>query len=218
MIIGFTIESFKLIKGGKMKNIYYICAVLIMGYIMSGCTSRSLKIEPLDTKIHQIDVICIEENKKVFDKTFLPAIISAFKHHHIKSKVYSEVPISCFYKLKYTAKSNWDMAMYLQSASIELYNQENTVIASVLYRSPDALNLSKFKSTESKVYPVIDKLLLGHISPSKEQIKARKKNRKYNKEEKSFENKMDRIKKLHGKGILTDEEYSKKRQSLINSI
>jgi len=197
-----------------MIKIVCTLVMLIVGFSMSGCTSRSLKIEPLDTKVHQIDVICIEENKKVFDKTLLPAMISAFKQHHIKSKVYNEVPISCLYKLEYTAKSNWDMSTYLQSASIQLYNKDNTVIASVLYRSPDALNLSKYKSTEEKIYPVIDELLKGHTPPSKAQIEARNKT----KEEKSFESKLKKIKELHKKGLITDEEYSKKRQSLIDNI
>lgn len=199
-----------------MKKIIYLTIVLIIGIATNGCTGKSLKIEPLDTKVHQIDEICIEENTKVFDKNLLPVMIGAFKKHHINTKVYTDAPNSCDYKLEYTAKSNWDMSMYLQSASIQLYDSDSTVIASVLYKSPDALNLSKYNSTEEKIYPVIDELLKGHVPPTKEQIQARKKKRQP--EQNSFESKLDRIKKLHGKGLITDQEYAKKRQSLIDNL
>ena len=192
-----------------MKKQLCILSLIILGFIFSGCTSKVINVEPLDTKVHHIDEICIERNQKVIVTEFLPFVIKEFKKYNIKSKVYNaEVPDLCIYNLQYSANQQWDMAIYFRFASLQIY-KENNLIASALYETQNGLDLSKFNSMETKLTPVIDELLKGHTTLTKEEIIARNIKEPKNKNI-SLEDKLSKIKSMHMNGKITSKEYAKK--------
>ncbi len=142
-----------------MKSIFFFFGVISVAIITSGCTIKSVRVNPLNTNAHHIKMICIQKNDKVVVDEFLPIVQSAFRRHNINTKVYSgSVPASCKYKLSYVAHGKWDLYLYLSSASMEII-QNNEIIASVVYNGPTGLNPLKRTSSESKINPLVDALL-----------------------------------------------------------
>ncbi len=150
-----------------MKAIILFFGVISVAIITSGCTTKSVRVNPLSTNAHHIKMICIQKNDKVIVDEFLPIVQNAFRRHNINTKVYSgSVPASCKYKLSYVANGRWDMYLYLKSASMEIIHN-NEIIASVAYSGPTGLNMSKFHSSESKIYPLVDALLAKKTNRTK---------------------------------------------------
>jgi hypothetical protein len=73
------------------------------------------------------------------------------------------MPNNCEYNLTYTALKNWDMATYMHHAELWLY-QDNENIAYTEYHlnGKGGLALNKWASVDSKMDPVINKLLSGY--------------------------------------------------------
>ena len=131
--------------------------------LLTGCVGKTVKVESLDTKTYHIDNICIVQNDKVIVLDFIPIIRKGFKRHGISSKVYYEdVPKTCEYVFTYRATQAWDLKVFLESARLYI-NKDNTVIASASYDSGGGLQTSKFGTHESKLDPVIDKLLFLYL-------------------------------------------------------
>jgi hypothetical protein len=203
-----------------VKRIFKIGVILGI-VILTGCTSKTVDIEPLDTKTHHISEICIEKNPKVIVEDFLPYVRDEFQKHGINSKVYdSSAPKSCLYSLEYSANHHWDVVMYFKAAQLKI-RHDNNVIASVRYESENGLNFGKFNSMEKKFTPIIDELLKGHTAPSDEEKLARQANKEAMdnptvKIEETIEDKLVAIKKMQEDGLITEEEYAIKRQQLLS--
>jgi len=142
-----------------MKKIIKI-SLLMLPIFLIGCST--MKIEPVSSE-YKITRICIKKNPKVIVHGFLPIIESRFKEHGIDSLVYkTKKPKSCLYNLTYTALRSWDLTPYLSHAELRLYKQNERIGYAeyhLIGRSMSLDLLSKWKSVESKMTPVIDKLL-----------------------------------------------------------
>jgi hypothetical protein len=132
--------------------------IIICIFTLAGCTS--IKVTPLD-RSYELSHVCIENNEKVIVSDFVGVIEDSFKDHSISTELYSgETPVHCKYILKYTALQSWDMALYLSHAELRLF-KGNTRIAYAEYhlRGKGGFSLVKWASVESKMKPVVDKLL-----------------------------------------------------------
>ena len=132
--------------------------IIICISILTSCTS--VKVTPLD-RSYNLSHICIENNEKVIVNNFVNVIEDSFQARSISTEIYSgETPEYCKYILKYTALQSWDMALYLSHAELRLF-KDNTRIAYAEYhlRGKGGFSLVKWASVESKMKPVIDKLL-----------------------------------------------------------
>ncbi len=202
-----------------MKKTILALVSTIALFVFSGCTSKISKVNALDTEVHHIDNMCIEKNKKVIVSEFLPFVIKELKKHNINSTVYNEVvPNSCLYNLKYSANHHWDIVMYFKAASLEIY-KKNSIIASALYETQNGLDMSKFHSMETKFTPIMDELLKGHTAPTEKELSARKVNIELDHVtlETTLEDKLSKIKKMNDNGLITDNEYTIKKQQLLEA-
>jgi hypothetical protein len=162
-------------------------------------------VYPVNSNKYHIKKVCIERNNKVTLEEFLPIMVEALKHNNVKSKIYdNKVPNTCQYELKYIAYSRWDLYLYLKDATIEIYTNKE-LIASAIFKGASGLNPAKRKSTESKVNPLINKLLEGNIALKRKHI-----------HKDTLKEKLIKLKDVHEDGLITDEEYSLKRKQLLN--
>jgi hypothetical protein len=84
--------------------------------------------------------------------------------HGITARVVDPpIPVDCEYTLWYTARRRWDIRPVLGYAELRVrFGGES--IGSATYLSSPSLSLFKWRSTESKIGPLLDQLL-GEFSP-----------------------------------------------------
>jgi hypothetical protein len=131
-------------------------------WTLAGCTAVNVK--SVDFAQHPLSRVCIQENPKVIVAGFLDTVRSGFARHGIVTEVYrSDAPPGhCEYTLTYVARQNWDMATYLWLANLELRKGAQIVgKGEYRLRKKGGLALNKWQSTESKMAPVIDQLLIN---------------------------------------------------------
>ncbi len=190
--------------------------LISVGFILlTGCTS--VNIEQLDPKM-QVSHVCIEENPKVIVHDFLPVVQKGFKRHGITTEVYTDsMPNYCDYHLNYTALKTWDMAMYMHHAELWLYRGlDNIAYAEYHLNGKGGLALNKWASVDSKMDPVINKLLSGY---SPEIVDAYRKAIPTNKPKKlaseSTEDQLRKLKRWLGEQLITQEEYELEKQKVL---
>ncbi|SHM36458.1 Sbal_3080 family lipoprotein [Vreelandella subglaciescola] len=130
--------------------------------LVGGCTS--IQVQPLDAST-TLENVCIEKNEKVIVPNFLNVVRQGFTRHGIITKVYeSDLPANCEFMLTYTALRSWDFATYLSHAELWLHTKNSRQVAYAEYHlnGGGGLALNKWASTESKMNPVLDKLLVNY--------------------------------------------------------
>lgn len=134
-------------------------ASLALAATVTGCTA--IKVQPVDN-LASILHVCIHENPKVKVDDFVPVLEAAFSRYGISTERVATIAPHCEYVLSYSARRSWDITPYLSQAELEL-SQWGRPIARADYhlRGKGGLALNKWASTETKISPVIDKLLTG---------------------------------------------------------
>ncbi len=138
----------------------YELIVVCAAAILAGCTSVAVK--PVNRERHQVQHVCIQENPRVIVAGFLESVELGLQRHRLTSERYvgDKPPEHCAYTLSYVARQNWDMAVYLWQAEVELRNGAEIVgTAEYHLRSKGGLALNKWASVETKMAPVMDQLL-----------------------------------------------------------
>lgn len=139
-----------------MKKLFPLTFVLMA--VLVGCTS--VKVLPI-AKEHRISSVAIKENLEVEGQEFLGVLITGFERHGIEAKVISaKTEVKDAYVVTYTAKRDWDLAVYLSHATINIH-KDGQLVASAIYhlRAGGGLSMTKWKSVKEKIDPVIDQLL-----------------------------------------------------------
>lgn len=126
--------------------------------LLSGCTS--IQVQPVSTNEQMLHV-CIQNNPAVQVVDFVDVLQRGLERQAISSEVFSNTqPARCQYVLTYTARRSWDMAPYLSEAYLRISRDGKTVAnAEYHLRMKGGFSLTKWQSTETKMRPVIDKLL-----------------------------------------------------------
>ena len=125
--------------------------------VLCGCTT--VNVRKVDSKQHDLKLVCIEENPEVLVSDLLTVLEDGFHRHGIKTLVYrTKAPDRCEYTLWYTAFRGWDFTPFLKRVELRLRAWDET-IASATYNHSGGLALNKWASTQEKVDPVIDELL-----------------------------------------------------------
>jgi hypothetical protein len=127
---------------------------------MSGCTT--VRVKPVKMSENKIKRISIIENPKVKVEDMLSIIENKLKEHHITYEVIQEGDTANHeYLLTYTALRSWDIKPYVAFADIEIKkntNNKQEIIGTAVYKAGG--DFTKFKSTKSKIDPVMDELLI----------------------------------------------------------
>lgn len=130
----------------------------LLGLVV-GCTA--IHIEPVESGVG-LTHVCIKEDPKVIVPDFLTILRAGFRRHRISSEMYTDaVPTHCEFTLTYTALQSWDMVSYLSHAELRLEHRGDQIAYATYHlrnRGGYAL-YSKWKSTRTKMDPVIDRLL-----------------------------------------------------------
>ncbi|MDT8408046.1 MAG: Sbal_3080 family lipoprotein [Wenzhouxiangellaceae bacterium] len=133
-------------------------ALLSTVILFAGCTV--IDVKQVDSS-HEIDHVCIEDNPKAIVADFVRIVEDAFHDHGITTEVYSGNMLdNCVFKLTYTALRSWDFSPYLSHAELRLFNgSERIGYAEYHLKGKGGLALNKWASVESKMTPVVNKLL-----------------------------------------------------------
>ena len=138
-----------------------ILAVTLLGAVLAGCTA--VKVKPVDN-LAEILHVCIRENPKVMVGDFVPVLEAGFERYGISTELITSnsTPRHCEYVLTYSARRSWDFAPYLSQADLQLRRSGRQIAwAEYHLRGKGGMALNKWAGTESKMNPVIDKLLTG---------------------------------------------------------
>jgi hypothetical protein len=138
----------------------YRLTVACAAVALAACTSVAVK--PVDREQHQVRHVCIQENPRVIVDGFLETVEQGLQRHGLTSERYAgdKPPEHCVYTLSYVARQNWDLAIYLWQAEVELRKGAEIVgTAEYHLRNKGGLALNKWASVESKIAPVLDELL-----------------------------------------------------------
>jgi hypothetical protein len=128
--------------------------------LISACTT--VNVSEVDASANRISDVCVERNERVQVSDFLRIVEQGFLRHGIETSVYEgKAPENCEYVLSYTAERGWDIKPFLDYAELRLKHRSKT-IGTAEYRHSGGFGLNKWASTETKMTPVIDRLLAGY--------------------------------------------------------
>lgn len=134
----------------------HICAIATaIAVALSGCA--------IDTSVSPVaahpESVCLVQNDQVLMSGFQRELASQIEAHGIQvDSVDKPVPQECRYVVKYTANWRWDMAMYLEYAQIDVFNEGRLAGRAVYDARSGKLNMNKFGSTAEKIEPLVTKL------------------------------------------------------------
>jgi hypothetical protein len=135
-----------------------LASAIVAALLTGGCTIRR-HVVPIPAT--SISSLCIDENRAVWSKQFLPTLRAQLLRHGIATTVYDEPvpPADCARHLEYEARWSWDIAMYLMYTEIRVY-EGATLVGSATYdaQGGDA-RLDKFGSGEERLASLVDELL-----------------------------------------------------------
>lgn len=146
-----------------MRRIWGLSVMVLPAAVLASCTS--VQVQPLAAGT-QVGLICIKKNPQVKVDDLVMVLQRHIDAHGIASRVFEgDRPADCHYVLTYTALRSWDMSPYLSRAELWLQKDgKGVAYAEYHLRGKGGLDLTKWKSTEAKIGPVIDQLLEGRAS------------------------------------------------------
>jgi len=123
-----------------------------------ACTT--VEVSPVPARGFPIAQLCIERNPDVVVEDLLDVIVQGVTRHGIEPRVVdAPVPAECDYTLWYTGRRRWDIRPVLGYVELRVrYRGETIGTASYVLRP--SLSLFKWRSTEAKLGPVLDELLI----------------------------------------------------------
>jgi hypothetical protein len=124
--------------------------------IVAGCTT--VEVQPVPAAGFPIAALCIERNPDVVVGDLLPVIEAGVARHGIEARVVdAPAPDDCGYTLWYSAKRRWDIRPVLGTVELRVRYRGET-IGSATWLARPSLSLFKWRSTETKIGPVLDEL------------------------------------------------------------
>jgi hypothetical protein len=127
--------------------------------LLSGCSIRTT-VKPVEPG--RISHLCIQTNKAVIIKDFLPAMEQQIQAHGIQTTRHDlPPPPECVHRLEYTANRRWDFVNYLAYAEINVFEKAEKIGEAIYSTKWGGLNLRKFGDTADKLRPLIDHLFGG---------------------------------------------------------
>jgi len=134
-----------------------ILTIALCTFLLTACTT--VKVRKIDASKYPLKLVCIEENPRVLVDDLLSVLETGFQIRNIRTTIYrGSAPDRCEYTLWYTASRGWDFTPFLKHVELRLRRGDET-IGIATYNHSGGLALNKWASTESKLGPVIDKLL-----------------------------------------------------------
>lgn len=189
-------------------------ALLAVSVGMTGC-SISQTVDPI--KPAQVSQVCVLDNKDILMDGFQPEVQRQIEAKNFPTKVYTgERPAECSHYLEYTANWQWDMAMYLTYAEFRVYDAKGLTGTAFYDARWGGGRLDKFGRTADKIRPLIDQLF-GAVSvgPSLVPVQTEPAATTATSDRSA---RLQELQKLHAQGLITDEEFSARKQAILGEI
>jgi len=185
--------------------------------LTAACTS--VNIQKMDPSM-QVSHVCIEDNPEVIVADFIPVVRKGFYRHGITTEVYKvQKPRHCEYHCTYTALKTWDVGTYMHHAELQLYRGVKPVAyAEYHLKGKGGFALNKWASVDSKMNPVIDRLLSGYtpemVDTYRKSIPDDSDSTETTMSSKS--EKLKELKKWANEGLITEQEYNTEKQNVLS--
>ena len=109
----------------------------------------------------EIALLCVLRNPRVEMAAFLPELESQLNARGIKTLVYDEsLPDACSHRMEYAATWRWDLALYLYSADLRVFDRE-TIVGRAIYVATK-ISPTKFGSTSAKLSELLNQLFFAY--------------------------------------------------------
>jgi uncharacterized membrane protein len=195
-----------------------VFALLAACVALSGC-SISRTVIPIEPP--QVSQVCILDNQDVLMDDFQPDIQQQIEAKHIPTKVYTGArPAECSHYIEYKANWRWGMGPYLFYASFLVYDAKGLAGSAFYDARRGGARLDKFGSTTSKIRPLIDQLfgsvsVVSAVVPVQVEAKVESEATTPTSDRSA---RLQELQKLHAQGLITDEEFSAKKQDILKEI
>lgn len=134
-------------------------AAVLLATLAAAAACTTVEVSPVPASGYPIARLCIERNPDVVVEDLLPVIEQGVARHGIEPRVVdAPVPADCDYTLWYSARRRWDIRPVLGYVELRVRYRGET-IGSASWLARPSLSLLKWRSTESKVGPLLDQLL-----------------------------------------------------------
>jgi hypothetical protein len=146
---------------------------LLLSLAATGVGCTNLMIKPLsgDPRIKEIVIV---ENPKAQDPDFLAVLVEGFQRHGIATQVVKEAPATDAYVATYVAYRIWDIAWYLNDATITITRGGQRVSQAIFHlKAGGGFAPNKWASTKAKIDPVIDELLAQYPASAPAAVTAK---------------------------------------------
>jgi hypothetical protein len=181
---------------------------------MTGC-SITQTVDPI--KAAQVSQVCVLDNKDIFMDGFQPEVQRQIEAKNIPTKVYTGPrPAECSHYVEYTANWQWDMAMYLTYAEFRVYDASGLAGSAFYDARRGGGRLDKFGPTAEKIRPLIDQLF-GAVSVGPSLVPAQAESAATTSTS-DRSARLQELQKLHAQGLITDEEFSARKQAILGEI
>lgn len=189
--------------------------------LLAGCATKQ-DITRIDGTRPRL--VCIVQHEAV-KSGVLDAIQDGLKSHGVGTKLVSgayenkhsmwfprwtkDQVTTCDALLFYVANWNWDLALYMRFANIWMTTPDGSrKVGQATYDSSGNAGLGKFIDARKKILELVDQMLAGTTPPTSSPlpIKADTKTR------------MEELDELKIKGLISEQEYLKKRQDILSEL
>jgi hypothetical protein len=129
---------------------------------LSACTT--IKVHPVDASTNPVGLVKIIDNPNSGAEDLQIVIERAFQRHGFGTQIvkpdyiYSNNLSANDYTISYSSSRKWDLAFYLGHA--EIYMKRGIkMVGDASYNQAGGFNFAKWGSTESKMGPILDRML-----------------------------------------------------------
>jgi hypothetical protein len=136
-------------------------AVLVASFFALTSCAITTAVKPV--KDGNVGLVCVKQNDAIYSKEFGQGVVSLLEEKGIKATLYfsNDMPTTCSHRLEYTADWKWDMAMYLNTAKLNVYRGDELAGEALYDARQGAGSMKKFGSTAGKISPLLDQLFPG---------------------------------------------------------
>lgn len=188
-------------------------AFLLLALALSGC-SITKSIDPIKAEVSQV---CVLDNPKVLMDEFQPELQRQVEEKGFPTKAYRGArPADCSHHLEYTANWQWDMAMYLTYAEMRVYDRKGLAGQAVYNARNGGGRLDKFGRTAEKIRPLIDELF-GSATRAPIAVRPTTWEAVVD-SQKDNAARLRELESLKEQGLVTEEEYARKREAILGQI
>lgn len=139
----------------------FFASLMLCALGLTGCTTIKVHNQA-NFQPQTLKKVCVIHNPLVAMKNFDQAVVNSFSKHGVQAIVYPTAKDAsvCETTMNYTALRSWDLVPYMTYAELNLLKNDQPVSQAIFrLRANGGIAPSKWRSTESKINLLVDRLL-----------------------------------------------------------